>query len=158
MAALSKKKNLVATRKKPFLKPFYYKTDFRKEIHIIFMLAACARNLIWTRVLASQINSMTPITRSVQGSYTYEWPRPAVTVDAILVSKESPSKVLLIQRKHEPFAGNWAAPGGFVDEMEPLHKAAARLLLLSTQVLPYKSKLLMTLLLWSGLILKIYQN
>jgi 8-oxo-dGTP diphosphatase len=72
----------------------------------------------------------------VQGTYTYEWPRPAVTVDAILVSKETPSKVLLIQRKQAPHAGSWALPGGFVDEMEPLHLAAARELQEETSVDP----------------------
>jgi len=54
---------------------------------------------------------MTTTGRSVQGNYTYKWPRPAVTVDSILVSKELPSKVLLIQRKQDPFAGSSALPG-----------------------------------------------
>jgi 8-oxo-dGTP diphosphatase len=101
------------------------------------MLVACARRSS-SRVLrsTSQIKTMTARTRSVQGTYTYEWPRPAVTVDAILVSKESPSKVLLIQRKQDPFSGSWALPGGFVDEMEPLHHAAARELQEETSVDP----------------------
>lgn len=34
--------------------------------------------------------------------------------------------VLLIQRKDDPFKGQWALPGGFVDENESLEKAAAR--------------------------------
>lgn len=73
------------------------------------------------------------------GSYTYQWPRPALTVDTVIVSQatqSSPSKVLLIQRKHPPCQGQWALPGGFVDEKEPLGKAAARELQEETSVAP----------------------
>jgi 8-oxo-dGTP diphosphatase len=34
--------------------------------------------------------------------------------------------VLLIQRKHEPFAGHWALPGGFIDMDEDLEESARR--------------------------------
>jgi 8-oxo-dGTP diphosphatase len=59
--------------------------------------------------------------------YTYEYPRPAVTVDiAVLGWRGGELVVLLIERKHDPFVGCWALPGGFVDENEPLEKAAHR--------------------------------
>jgi 8-oxo-dGTP diphosphatase len=58
--------------------------------------------------------------------YSYEYPRPAVTVDVVLVTREARPRVLLIQRKHDPFAGKWALPGGFVDENERLVDAALR--------------------------------
>ena len=58
--------------------------------------------------------------------YTYDYPRPAVTVDVVIVTKERKPRVLLIRRKHEPFAGTWAIPGGFVDMDEPLDAAARR--------------------------------
>lgn len=58
--------------------------------------------------------------------YCYEYPRPAVTVDVIVATRERPPRVLLIRRKHEPFAGRWALPGGFVDPDEPLETAARR--------------------------------
>lgn len=49
-----------------------------------------------------------------------------MTVDLVLITTESKPRVLLIRRKHEPFAGKWALPGGFVDENEPLETAARR--------------------------------
>jgi 8-oxo-dGTP diphosphatase len=59
--------------------------------------------------------------------YIYDWPRPMVTVDAIVfeVSGNVP-KVLLIKRGNEPFKGQWAFPGGFVDMDEELADAAGR--------------------------------
>src|SRR5262249_33743790 len=64
--------------------------------------------------------------------YTYEYPRPAVTVDIIVVTKERRPRVLLIRRAHEPFAGAWAIPGGFVDMEEGLETAARRELMEET--------------------------
>jgi 8-oxo-dGTP diphosphatase len=58
--------------------------------------------------------------------YCYEYPRPALTADAIVVTREAAARVLLIRRKHPPFAATWALPGGFVDENEPLETAARR--------------------------------
>ncbi|MCS6851091.1 MAG: NUDIX hydrolase [Gemmataceae bacterium] len=58
--------------------------------------------------------------------YCYDYPRPAVTVDIALVTAEPRPRVLLIRRRHEPFAGSWALPGGFVDEHEALEAAARR--------------------------------
>ena len=58
--------------------------------------------------------------------YTYDYPRPAVTVDAVIVTREAKPRVLLIRRKHEPFAGAWALPGGFVDMDETLEESARR--------------------------------
>jgi 8-oxo-dGTP diphosphatase len=59
--------------------------------------------------------------------YTYPHPRPALTVDIVLIKERRDGpEILLIQRGHRPFAGHWALPGGFVDENEPLEAAARR--------------------------------
>jgi 8-oxo-dGTP diphosphatase len=63
--------------------------------------------------------------------YCYEWPRPAVTVDIALFTvagalNDLRLQVLLIERDDEPFAGQWALPGGFVRENEDLEAAAVR--------------------------------
>ncbi len=58
--------------------------------------------------------------------HTYDYPRPALTVDAALVTREARPRVLLIQRAGEPFKGLWALPGGFVEEHERLIDAAIR--------------------------------
>ena len=58
-------------------------------------------------------------------SYTYKYPRPAVTVDTIVFNKRK-NEILLIKRGKYPFEGNWALPGGFVDMDEELEIAALR--------------------------------
>ena len=59
--------------------------------------------------------------------YTYQYARPALTVDCVVFGlDEEDLKVLLIQRKHDPFAGDWAFPGGFVDVGETPEEAARR--------------------------------
>jgi 8-oxo-dGTP diphosphatase len=58
--------------------------------------------------------------------FTYDYPRPAVTVDLVIVSEDEDPRTLLIRRKHDPFAGMWALPGGFVEMHESLDAAARR--------------------------------
>lgn len=64
--------------------------------------------------------------KSRKQPYCYEYPRPAVTVDVVIVTREPKPRVLLIRRKHDPFAGTWAIPGGFVEMDESLEAAARR--------------------------------
>ena len=59
-------------------------------------------------------------------AYTYKYPRPAVTADCIVITKESEPKVLLIQRGGEPFKGGWAFPGGFMNMDETTEQCAVR--------------------------------
>jgi len=48
---------------------------------------------------------------------------PKLTVDGVLLEE---NKILLIQRKHDPFKGSWALPGGFVDYGETTEHALIR--------------------------------
>ncbi|MDX2097550.1 MAG: NUDIX domain-containing protein [Leptolyngbyaceae cyanobacterium bins.59] len=62
-------------------------------------------------------------------SYSYKFPRPALTVDCVVFGfelSERDLKVLLIERKLPPFAGQWALPGGFVRVEESVEAAALR--------------------------------
>ena len=60
-------------------------------------------------------------------TYTYDYPRPAVTADIVVLKKNDENYfVLLIERKHDPFAGSWALPGGFLNMDETLEEAALR--------------------------------
>jgi len=59
-------------------------------------------------------------------AYTYKYPRPAVTADCIVITRESEPKVLLIQRGNPPFKGAWAFPGGFMNIDETTEQCALR--------------------------------
>lgn len=59
--------------------------------------------------------------------YTYDFPRPAVTVDTTIFRNNGMGpQILLIKRANAPFEGKWAIPGGFVDMHETLENAAKR--------------------------------
>lgn len=61
------------------------------------------------------------------GTYTYTYPRPAVTVDCVLFGFDKGEiKVLLTKRGIEPFIGKWAFPGGFIQEQETADDCARR--------------------------------
>jgi len=67
--------------------------------------------------------------------HCYEYSRPAVTADIVLLyNSENDVEVLLIKRAREPFMGCWAFPGGFVDKDESLETAASRELLEETGI------------------------
>lgn len=68
--------------------------------------------------------------------FTYEYPRPAVTVDTVLATagERGELRVLLIERGNEPCLGQWALPGGFVDQHEDLMVAARREMMEETHI------------------------
>ena len=59
-------------------------------------------------------------------TYTYKYPRPAVTADCVVITKEAEPKVLLIQRGIDPYKGCWAFPGGFMNMDETTEQCAIR--------------------------------
>ena len=60
-------------------------------------------------------------------TFTYRYPRAALTVDcAVFAFAESALHVLLIRRGQAPFEGMWALPGGFVGMQETVEAAARR--------------------------------
>lgn len=53
--------------------------------------------------------------------------RPSVTVDVVIFAlRDGRLHVLLVKRKHWPYADHWAIPGGFVNMDESLEAAARR--------------------------------
>ena len=59
----------------------------------------------------------------------------SVTVDIVIFTlREGDLQVLLVKRKHPPFEGRWAIPGGYVNTDESLEDAAARELFEETGV------------------------
>ena len=42
-------------------------------------------------------------------AYTYKYPRPAVTADCVVMTKEAVPQVLLIERGFDPFKGSWTS-------------------------------------------------
>jgi len=66
--------------------------------------------------------------------FEYEYARPAASVDLIVPRQiDQELHILLIQRKHDPFALRWALPGGFMEIDETLEQAAVRELKEETQ-------------------------
>jgi 8-oxo-dGTP diphosphatase len=68
--------------------------------------------------------------RAESSPATYDpsrYERPSVSVDVVILTvREGRLDVLLIKRKHWPYGGMWAIPGGFVNIDESLEDAAKR--------------------------------
>ena len=78
---------------------------------------------------------------SKKGKYCYDYPRPAVAADIIVLTKKKRKlHILLIERKHYPYAGEYALPGGFVDHDETTDNAAARELKEETNIISSELK------------------
>ena len=60
-------------------------------------------------------------------TFCYQYPHPAVTTDVVLFTiLETRLQLLLIRRGGEPFRGEWALPGGFLEIDEDLEHCAKR--------------------------------
>ena len=60
----------------------------------------------------------------MKGTYTYEYPRPMLTADCVVVRHRA--EVLLVRRGNEPYKGCWALPGGFMEMDETIEHCAVR--------------------------------
>lgn len=62
--------------------------------------------------------------------YEYKYPRPAVTVDTVIFGYNNDitgqMNVLLVKRNNEPFRGQWALPGGYLEIDETASEGASR--------------------------------
>lgn len=59
--------------------------------------------------------------------YCYDYARPMVTVDAVLLRMcAGEMQILLIRRAQSPHKGKWALPGGFIQMNETLEESALR--------------------------------
>ena len=68
-------------------------------------------------------------------NYSYEYPRPALTADLIVLRwSRGELCVLMIERDRDPFRGMLALPGGFIDANEAPRDAATREVLEETGV------------------------
>lgn len=60
-------------------------------------------------------------------SYTYDYPRPAVTVDSVVFTLyHGVLSAALVERGREPFAGRLALPGGYIELDEEIEAGARR--------------------------------
>lgn len=63
----------------------------------------------------------------MEHQYCYKYPRPALTTDQVIFGFGGGELcVLLIRRGNEPFKGQWALPGGFMDMDEDAETCARR--------------------------------
>ena len=75
------------------------------------------------------------IKEATMEKYCYDYPRPALTADVMALRwRLNQLEVLMIRRAKDPFKGQLALPGGFVDSQESPREAAARECLEETKV------------------------
>lgn len=70
---------------------------------------------------------MKPDYIKTEQGYAYEYPRAAMTSDAVIFSFDGQElQVLLVKRGIEPYQGKWALPGGFLRMNETIEQCAMR--------------------------------
>ena len=75
--------------------------------------------------------------KTEDGLYAYEYPRAAMTADAVIFGFDGQDlQVLLVERGVEPYKGCWAFPGGFWKMDETIEECAQRELMEETGLEP----------------------
>ncbi len=69
------------------------------------------------------LNEYTEKSRYFKDFFSAAYRNPTPTVDGVIISS---GKIVLIQRKKEPFKGQYALPGGFVEYGETVENAIVR--------------------------------
>jgi len=86
-------------------------------------------NTLWKMFSLQAVSDLWNLFRGWMASkvYAYEYPRPAIACDFVLVRAGSEGKeILLVKRKNEPYKDCWALPGGFMEIDETTRQAAIR--------------------------------
>ena len=76
--------------------------------------------------------------RNAEGLYCYKYPHPSITADCVVFGYDDKEglSLLLIERKQDPYQGEWAFPGGFMHIDEGADTCAFRELKEETSLVP----------------------
>lgn len=77
--------------------------------------------------MAKKQNIIPDYQKTENGWYAYEYPRAAMTADTVIFGFDGQTlNVLLVKRGIEPYEGQWALPGGFLQMDETINQCAQR--------------------------------
>ncbi len=114
---------------KDILTPDISATIVRERIRAGLPITGLVPEPVEQFILKNRLFITLPVPETFPGCNVKSCEKPSVTVDvAICTLVDDTLKVLLVRRKHPPFAGDWAIPGGFLEtgRSESLDKTAAR--------------------------------
>jgi 8-oxo-dGTP diphosphatase len=76
-----------------------------------------------------------PSGEDLGGASIHEFEKPSLTIDCVVFGYDLKElKILLVNRKKEPFEGSWALPGGFLNVEESFEQCVERVLATKTGI------------------------